>query len=120
MPAAAARVADLAAAIAVPGWEHEARALAGSAAGDAPGRRPTYGEVARAGTALVRALAARGRWEEAEAQAVHMHRVLTDPRAGFPPLARVPFGGLVSAARARDPDELADVADLLDELMGAG
>lgn len=89
-------------------------------AGPDPGREaevPTFGEVARAGTALVSALGAQGRWDEAAVQARHLTRFFGGVGMELGPIAAQAFDGLLAAAIARDADELRDFEELVGELF---
>ncbi|HSJ73925.1 MAG TPA: hypothetical protein VK904_06375 [Miltoncostaeaceae bacterium] len=117
----AAEAARLAAAVAWLGeakWREDAarlaRGRAPSPAGDAP---PTFGEVARGGTALVEGLAAEGRWDEAAAQARHLRAFFAREGGHLGPVAAPAFDGLLAAVLARDPGELGDFTALIREIF---
>ena len=117
----AAEAARLAAAVAWLGeaeWRDDAARLAGArptaAPRDAP---PTFGEVARGGTALVEGLAADGRWDEAAAQARHLRAFFAREGGHLGPVAAPTFDGLLAAVIARDPDEVGDFTALIGEIF---
>jgi hypothetical protein len=117
----AERAARLAAAVAWlddPEWSRDAGRLTADGAPSAATSPPSVGEVARGGVALVEALAAEGRWEEAAAQAAHLARHFA--RQGLrlgPPIAAEAFDGVRAATLARDRHELADFVDLVREMF---
>ena len=119
-PAAeAARLARLVAWIGDRAWGEELAALAESR--DAPGpaeRTATHGDIARAGTALVAALAEQGRWDDAAAQARRLRAYFFATGMELGPIAPQAFDGMLAAALARDPDELADFVELVAEMFG--
>jgi hypothetical protein len=112
----AARLAAVVAGLDDPGWLSDAEGLA---AGPAPaaGEAPTYGEVARAGAALVEALAADGRWTEAEGQARRLKGFFSSTGLGLGPIAIAAWDGLLAATIARDADEARDFVELVGELF---
>ncbi len=116
----ATRLARLVAWLDDQAWSDDLAALAGGRAAPRAraAMRPTYGEVARVGTALVvGASASAGRWDEAGAQARHLRRFF-----GVVGMRPGPDRGtdLRRAARrglASDPDELDDFVDLIEEMF---
>lgn len=112
----AARLAASAAWLRETGWRDEAARLA---AGREAQRAdpPTYGDVARDGTALVEGLAREGRWDEAAAQARHLKAFFAREADRLGPIAEPTFDGLLAAALARDPDEVGDFTALIRELF---
>lgn len=115
---AAARMAGRVEALGETAWRDELAALAGSPPAD-PGASgpPTYGEVARAGTSIVRGLAAVGRWDDAAAQARRLREFFGAVGMTLGPIAAQTFDGLLAAALARDPDELDDFVALVGEIF---
>jgi hypothetical protein len=117
----AAEAARLAAAVDVLGeaeWRDDAARVAGAAPAtpprDAP---PTFGELARGGTALVEGLAAQGRWDEAASQARHLRAFFTREGRHLGPVAAPTFDGLLAAVLARDADEVGDFTALIGEIF---
>jgi hypothetical protein len=99
-------------------WRDDAARLAGARAPAEPqGRPPTYGEVARAGTAVVEALSGEGRWDEAATQARHLKAFFAREGGYLGPIAAPTFDGLLAAVLARDLDEVADFTGLVQELF---
>ncbi len=99
-------------------WRADAERLAGGPAPPAEdGAVPTYGDVARLGTDVVVALGAEGRWDEAVVQARHLRAFFAATGFRLGPIAVEAFDGLLAAAMARDPDEVADFAELVQELF---
>lgn len=114
----AATLAAAAAAIGDPSWSAEAARLAGMApAVDGGEPRPSYRTLARAGIDVVEALAGQVRWDEAAAQAERLAGYFASARPRLHAVAGEGFDGLHAAARARDPEELADFVGLLRELF---
>jgi hypothetical protein len=111
-------VAEAAAAIGEDEWARDAAELAGGGPED-PKALPVYRDVALAGLDLVEALAADGRWDEAERQARHLTRYFMAARPRLHAVAGHGFDGLRAAARARDPEGVDDFADLLRELFAS-
>jgi hypothetical protein len=117
----AADAARLAAAVAWLG-EPERRDDAARLAGERPpaptgGAPPSFGEVARGGTALVEGLAAEGRWDEAAAQARHLRAFFAREGRHLGPVAAPTFDGLLAAVIARDADEVSDFTALIGEIF---
>lgn len=112
----AARLAAAVAWLGETGWRDDAARVAGDAvaASDAP---PTYGEVARRGTAVVEGLAAAGRWDEAAGQARHLRAFFAREGLHLGPVAAPTFDGLLAAVLARDLDEIGDFTALVRELF---
>lgn len=100
-------------------WREDVERLAGVPATPQSddGPAPTYGEVARVGTAVVAALGIDGRWDEAVVQSRHLRAFFA--RAGFRlgPIAIQAFDGLLAASMARDIDELGDFVELVQEIF---
>jgi len=101
-----------------PAWRQDTERLAGDP--PPPAREaatPTYGDVARDGTAVVVALGDEGRWDEAVVQARHLLTFFA--RTGFRlgPVAVEAFDGLLAACMARDAEEVADFSELIRELF---
>jgi hypothetical protein len=115
----AARLAAAVAWLSQAQWRDEAARLAGEPAAPAPAGDgpPTYGEVARRGVAVVEGLAGEGRWDEAASQARHLLAFFSSEGRHLGPVAAPVFDGLLAAAIARDPDELADFCELARELF---
>ena len=117
----AAEAARLAAAVAWLGdaeWRDDAARLAGARPPKpAEGAPPTFGEVARGGTALVEGLAAEGRWEEAAGQARHLRAFFAREGRHLGPVAAPTFDGLLAAVLARDRDEVGDFTALIGEIF---
>lgn len=112
------RAARLAAAVAwldEPGWSMRVTALAGEV--DRAPDRPTYRELATAGTGLVAALADAGRWDEAAAQARDLRRLFGATPDDLGPIVHSAFDGLLAAAIARDRHELGDFVELVEALF---
>ena len=112
------RAARLAAAVAwldEPGWAGRVSALAGDVP-RAP-ERPTYRELATAGTGLVAALADEGRWTEAAEEAGDLKRLFAGTPDELGPIVIDAFDGLLASAIARDRDELQDFVDLVEALF---
>jgi hypothetical protein len=101
-----------------PAWRADAERLAGGAP---PGTRdadaPTYGDVARTGTAVVAALGDEGRWDEAVVQSRHLMGFFARTGLHLGPIAVEAFDGLLAACLARDPEEVADFVGLIEELF---
>ncbi len=117
----AAEAARLAAAVAWLGdaeWREDAARVAGARAAeparDAP---PTFGELARGGTELVKGLVADGRWDEAALQARHLRAFFAREGGHLGPVAAPTFDGLLAAVLARDPDEVGDFTALIGEIF---
>jgi hypothetical protein len=117
----AAEAARLAAAVAwldEGRWRDAAAALAGPASPEPPrDGPPTFGEVARWGTAVVEGLAGAGRWDEAAGQARHLRAFFTREGGHLGPVAAPTFDGLLAAVLARDADEVADFTALIREIF---
>lgn len=114
----AVRLSRLVAAIGDRAWSGDLDPLTGvPSAPGAAATAPTYGDVARAGTGLVSALAREGRWEDASVQARHLRRFFTEAGMSLGPVAAQAFDGLLAAALARDPAELDDFVDLVGEMF---
>lgn len=114
----ASRLAVVVAHLDEPDWRADAERLAGEQpphTGEAV--TPTYGDVARIGTGVVVALAGEGRWDEAVVQARHLRTFIA--RAGFRlgPIAYEAFDGLLAACTAREPEEIDDFAELIQEIF---
>ena len=100
------------------GWRDDAAALAEGASSVAPpDGPPTFGEVARWGTAVVEGLAGAGRWDEAAGQARHLRAFFTREGGHLGPVAAPTFDGLLAAVLARDADEVADFTALIREIF---
>ncbi len=115
---AAARLASLVAWTGDRAWGDELTALAD--AGPAPAaaeRRPTHGDIAREGTALVALLVGEGRWDDAALQARRLRSYFFGTGMELGPIAAQTFDGLLAAVLARDPDEVGDFVDLVGELF---
>lgn len=118
--ALADRAARLAAAVARLGddaWAERVTGLAGVPAPARDGTRPTYREVATAGTGLVAALADSGRWDEAAREARALKRLFGATPDELGPVAVQAFDGLLAASMARDREELEDFVDLVEALF---
>jgi hypothetical protein len=114
---AAARLAGIADALGEHEWSAELRRT-----GVTPARvaaPPTWGEVAITGLDVVEKLATAGDWTGARDQAAFLADFFTRMRKQLHGVAGVAFEGLASAARARDPEDLAEHADLIRELFGS-
>lgn len=112
------RAARFAAAVAwldEPDWAGRVSALAGDVP-RAP-ERPTYRELATAGTGLVAALADAGRWPEAAAEARDLKRLFAGTPDELGPIVIDAFDGLLAAAIARDRAELQDFVELVEALF---
>ncbi len=79
--------------------------------------RPTYRELATAGTGLVAALADEGRWDEAAEEARDLKRLFGGTPDELGPIVMDAFDGLLAAAVARDRDELQDFVELVEALF---
>jgi hypothetical protein len=112
----AARLASVVSGLDDPGWLSDAEVLAAAPASPGGGA-PTYREVARAGGALVDALAGDGRWPEAESQARRLKAFFATSGAGLGPIAVSAWDGLLAATIARDPEETRDFVELVEELF---
>ena len=116
--AQAARLAAAAAWLREPEWRDDAARLAGGEPPQgAPEAPPTFGEVARWGTAVVEGLAREGRWDEAAAQARHLRGFFAREGGHLGPVAAPTFDGLLAAVLARDPDEVGDFTALIREIF---
>jgi hypothetical protein len=114
----ASRLAAVAGRLGEADWRADAERLAGASAGPPDdGPIPTYGEVARLGTGVVVALAAQERWDEAVVQARHLMAFFARTGLVLGPIAVEAFDGLLAACLARDPDEVRDFAELVEELF---
>lgn len=115
----ASRLATVVARLGEADWRQDVERLAEAPGIEeaAAGPTPTYGDVARVGTAVIVALGAEGRWDEAVVQSRHLHTFFA--RTGFRlgPIAIQAFDGLLAASMARDMDELADFEDLVQEIF---
>ncbi len=99
-------------------WREDAAALAGAAPPGAPADRPpTFGEIARSGTAVVEGLAGEGRWDEAAGQARHLRAFFGREGGHLGPVAAPTFDGLLAAVLARDAAEVADFTALIGEIF---
>jgi hypothetical protein len=98
-------------------WRDDAAALAGGAPPAPRNGPPTFGEVARWGTAVVEGLAGEGRWDEATGQARHLRSFFAREGGHLGPMAAPTFDGLLAAVLARDPDEVADFTALIREIF---
>jgi hypothetical protein len=112
----AARLAASAAWLRETSWRDDAARLA---AGRQAQRAdpPTYGDVARDGSAVVEGLARERRWDEAAEQARHLRAFFTREGNRLGPVAAPTFDGLLAAALARDADEVDDFTALIRELF---
>lgn len=118
LAAHAARLAAAAAWLSETRWRDDAAKLAdGRAPAEPEGAPPTYGDIAREGTAVVEGLAREGRWSEAAEQARHLRAFFARDGGHLGPVAAPTFDGLLAAALARDPDEVADFTALIRELF---
>jgi hypothetical protein len=118
LPDAAARLAGIADALGESAWSEELRRN-----GVTPAPQPTpptWGEIAITGIDVVEGLVAGGDWEQARHQAAFLADFFTRMRTRLHGVAGVAFEGLALAARARDPDELREHAELIRELFGTG
>jgi hypothetical protein len=114
----ASRLATVVARLGDEDWREDVERLAGAPAkAEGEGPTPTYGDVARVGTAVVAALGAEGRWDEAVVQSRHLLTFFG--RTGFRlgPIAIQAFDGLLAASLARDIDELGDFVELVQEMF---
>jgi hypothetical protein len=112
------RAARFAAAVAwldEPAWAGRVSALAGDVP-RAP-ERPTYRELATAGTGLVAALADEGRWDEAAEEARDLKRLFGATPDELGPVVIDAFDGLLAAVTARDRDELQDFVELVEAMF---
>jgi len=112
------RAARFAAAVAwldEPAWSGRVAAIAGDVP-RAPSR-PTYRELATAGTGLVAALADEGRWDEAADEARDLKRLFGATPDELGPVVIDAFDGLLASAIARDRDELQDFVDLVEAMF---
>jgi hypothetical protein len=112
------RAARFAAAVAwldEPAWSGRVSALAGDVSPAAT--RPTYRELATAGTGLVAALADEGRWAEAAEEARDLKRLFGATPDELGPVVIEAFDGLLASAVARDRDELQDFVDLVEAMF---
>jgi hypothetical protein len=99
-------------------WSRELARLVEDGPSPPPSQAPpTVGEVAREGVALVADLAAGGRWDDSAVQARHLARYFAREGLRLGPITADAFDGLRAATLARDPDELADFVELLQELF---
>ncbi len=99
-------------------WSEDLAALGdGPDAVVAAAEAPRYGDIARAGTALVAGLAGEGRWAEAATQARHLRRFFAATGLELGPIAAQAFDGLLAATMARDADELKDFTELVTEMF---
>lgn len=99
-------------------WLADAERLAGAPAPRADGATaPTYGDVARRGTDVVVALGAEERWDEAVVQARHLMGFFSGTGVVLGPIAVEAFDGLLAACMAREPGEVADFSELIQELF---
>lgn len=112
----AVRLSRLVAALGDGAWSGDLDPLTDAPPAAAEGA-PTYGAVARAGTDLVAALAGEGRWDEAAVQARHLRRFFAATGMSLGPIAAQTFDGLLAATLARDPDELRDFVELVEEMF---
>lgn len=116
--ALAARLAGAVAWLPEDGWRDDAARLAESGTPERTnGGPPTFGEIARWGTAVVGGLAAEGRWDEAAGQARHLRAFFAREGGHLGPVAAPTFDGLLAAVLARDPAEVADFTELIGELF---
>jgi hypothetical protein len=116
--AAAGRLAAAVAWLSETRWGDDVARLAGARGPAQPaGAPPTYGDVARDGTAVVEGLARAGHWHEAVAQARHLRAFFSREGRHLGPIAAPTFDGLLAAALARDADEVADFTALIRELF---
>jgi hypothetical protein len=116
----AAQAARLAAAVAwlsEAQWRDDAARLAGGRAPAAQDAPPTFGEVARWGTAVVEGLGREGRWDEAAAQAGHLKAFFAREGGHLGPIAAPTFDGLLAAVLARDLEEVDDFTALIREIF---
>jgi hypothetical protein len=113
----AARLAAAVAWLSEEPWRDDAVRLAEGRAPERQGTPPTFGELARGGTAVVEGLAGEGRWDEAARQARHLHAFFAREGGHLGPVAAPAFDGLLAAVLARDPDEVDDFTDLIRELF---
>jgi hypothetical protein len=112
------RAARFAAAVAwldEPAWAGRVSALAGDV--ERAPSRPTYRELATAGTGLVAALADEGRWAEAAEEARDLKRLFAGTPDELGPVVIDAFDGLLAATIARDRDELRDFVDLVEAMF---
>ena len=118
--ALADRAARLAAAVARLGddaWAERVTGLVGVSPPVREGVRPTYREIAHAGTGLVAALADVERWDDAAREARELKRFFAATPDELGPVAVEAFDGLLAASMARDRDELEDFVDLVEALF---
>lgn len=113
----AARLAGIADALGETMWADELRRTGVTAIPAAV--PPTWGDLAITGLEVVEDLAIRGDWAAARDQAAFLADFFTRMRKQLHGVAGVAFEGLASAARAHDPDDLAEHSQLIRELFGS-
>jgi hypothetical protein len=113
----AARLAAAVAWLGEPAWTEAVARLAGAEGAARQEEPPTFGEVARWGTAVVEGLAGVGRWDEAAGQARHLRAFFMREGGHLGPVAAPTFDGLLAAVLARDPDEVGDFTALIREIF---
>lgn len=117
LPDAAARLAGIAEALGEASWSDELHRI--GVVGAVRVAPPTWGLVAVTGLDVVEGLAAAGRWDDARHQAAFLADFFTRMRTQLHAIAGVAFEGLAAAARARDPEDLDEHAELIRELFAA-
>jgi hypothetical protein len=100
-------------------WAHSASRTAGAHAPDPPPGRPTYGELALTGVALVAGLAERGDWDAAAEHARRLAVYFGDDERRIDAVSAEAFAGLAGATRMRDPEGVRDFGELIVEVFTA-
>jgi hypothetical protein len=83
----------------------------------ADGEPLRYRDVARGGLSRVVELAGRDDWPAAAEEARGLKDVFREAADRFGPVPAEVFDGLLAACMARDPDELGDFAELVEEMF---
>jgi hypothetical protein len=100
-------------------WALSACATAGVDDPGATPERPTYGELALTGVALVAGLAEQERWDAAAEQARRLAVYFGDADARIDAVSAEAFAGLAGATRLRDPEAVRDFGELILEVFAA-
>lgn len=77
----------------------------------------SYRDLARGGLERVLASTGGGDWDAAAAEARRLKVVFAEAAGRFGPIPTQVFDGVLAACMARDPDELTDFVELVEEMF---